>query len=100
MLFGRSGQANDEGRSQAFLAVYHDSASMLVDDISGACEPQASAGDRSRHIAGAPVALEDLRDVLRRDTYAVIFDREDTPASVAGDPNRDLAARRAVLDRV
>src|SRR5262245_17095756 len=100
MLFGRPGQANDERRSHAFLAVYLDAASMLSDDISGSCQPQAGAGDRSRHVAGPPVALEDLWDVLRRNTYPVIFDREDTPVSVAGDPNRDLTAGRAVLDRI
>src|SRR5690242_20084715 len=100
MLFGRPGQANDERGSQAFLAAYLDAASMLVDDISRACQPQAGAGDRARHVAGAPVALEDLWDVLCRNTDAVIFDREDSPVAVAGDLNRDLAAGRAVLDRV
>src|SRR3954451_17255988 len=74
---------------------------MAFDDLLGdvEAEPKAAVVCR-RHLAAAMEALEDLPQLVSRDTDAAVRDRGHDLIAAIFDRDEDLAAVRRVLDRV
>src|SRR5579859_1416738 len=93
-------EANDEGAALARCALDGQRATVLFDDMPGIGQPNAGALDSTNHVAAAPKRLEDVRQVARGNTDALIANDNLCPVGARRHLESNVAAGGAVADRV
>src|SRR5579859_5339656 len=94
------GHSQRERRALALATGDANAPAVLLDDLPRPCQSQASAADAAGHVHGAVVALEYVLEISRRDADAVVRHRDFGPVVHLAQTDPDVAAARAVLDRV
>ena len=96
-------QTHGERASARFLADHVDCATVLLDDVPDAGQPNPCPWQRAHHIAGALEGFEHTWQIRSRNTQPLVLDVYDCPGAVMpalhaeADPNDAVAA---VLERV
>src|SRR6185437_1990248 len=97
-------QAHDHGGAVPFPAPERDAPAVLLHDLLHAGQPEPRAGNLPGHIAAAPEAIEDVRQVGGGDADARVAHRQHRPPAAAvllpAQREADRPAGRAVLRRV
>src|SRR5207248_6437281 len=95
---GLDGELDGHGGAGALDAVDRDRAAVLLHHLARARQADAGPGDAPDHVAAAAEALEDARQVGRRDAQAAVahLQHRPVPRGVAPHRLRDLAPLPAV----
>jgi hypothetical protein len=88
----------------SFRTPHSEIATVLLNDLPRTCEPNPGPTDPPLDIARPVEALEDVREISRRDTDPVVLDRQHSIGSsvdlLARHRHQHRTTGRAVLDRI